>query len=239
MFTLGGSGDFTLREKDIVMHYNVNTRALRMGLCAVSAAIVLIITGCDTMSERQRGTAVGAGVGAGVGAVIGSTTGGKAGTGAAVGGVLGAVVGNVWSKRMQDKREAMERATQGTGIEVARTPNEELKVNVPADFSFDVGRYDIKPSMKPILDQFANGLDPKMQVRVIGFTDSTGSDAVNKPLSINRAAAVRDYLSTRGIQSARVLVDGQGEAQPVADNSTDSGRAKNRRVEIFLREPQA
>ena len=221
------------------MNNVVNKRALRIGLSATTAAAMLLVAGCDTMSERQRGTAVGAGVGTAVGAVIGSTTGGKAGTGAAVGGVLGAVVGNVWSKRMQDKREAMERATQGTGIEVARTANEELRVNVPADFSFDVGRYDIKPSMKPILDQFANGLDPKMQVRVIGFTDSTGSDEYNKPLSINRASAVRDYLSTRGINSARVLVDGQGESQPVADNSSESGRAKNRRVEIFLREPQA
>ncbi|MBX3638309.1 MAG: OmpA family protein, partial [Rubrivivax sp.] len=161
--------------------------------------VALLATGCSSMSERQRGTATGAGVGAAAGAVIGSSTGGKAGSGAVIGGALGAVVGNLWSKRMQDKQEALNRASAGTGIEVARTADNQLKVNVPSDFSFDVGRADIRPDMRPVLDQLAQGLDPAMRLRVVGHTDSSGNDAINDPLSVQRASSVRDYLAGRGV----------------------------------------
>lgn len=205
---------------------------------ATALAVSVSLVACADMSPRQKGTAVGAGVGAGVGAVIGSATGGKAGTGAVVGGVIGAVAGNLWSKRMEDKRKAMEQATKGTGIQVARTENNELMVNVPSDFSFDVGRSNVKPEMRPVLDQFAQGLDPKMGVRIVGHTDSTGSDAINNPLSVDRAQSVRDYLVTRGVAGTRITTEGHGSRQPVASNDTDAGRAQNRRVEIFLRDPQ-
>jgi len=198
----------------------------------------LVATGCESMSERQKGTAIGAGVGAATGAVIGSATGGKAGTGAVIGGAIGAVAGNLWSKRMEDKRIAMEQATRGTGIDVARTQDNQLKVNVPADFSFDIGRSNVKPEMRPVLDQFAQGLDPNMRVRIVGHTDNTGSDAVNNPLSVDRAQSVRDYLAARGVASSRVETSGRGEHEPIADNASEAGRAKNRRVEIFLREPE-
>ncbi|WP_128000207.1 OmpA family protein [Piscinibacter defluvii] len=201
------------------------------------ALAAALLTGCANMSERQKGTAIGAGVGAGVGAVLSSATGGKAGTGAVVGGAIGAVAGNLWSKRMEEKRAAMQQATQGTGIDVSRTADNQLKVNVPSDFSFDVGRAAIKPAMRPVLDQFAAGLDPAMRVRIVGHTDSTGSDAINNPLSIERAQSVRDYLATRGVVPARVETEGRGSHEPVADNASEAGRAQNRRVEIFLREP--
>jgi len=120
---------------------------------------------------------------------------------------------------------------------VARTPDNQLKVNVPSDFSFDVGRAAIKPQMRPVLDQFAQGLDPTMRVRIIGHTDSTGNDAINNPLSVDRAQSVRDYLAGRGVAPTRVETEGHGSREPVADNGSDAGRAQNRRVEIFLREP--
>ncbi len=205
-------------------------------LTALVAAALL--AGCATeMSERQKGTATGAAIGAVAGAVLSSATGGKAGTGAVVGGAVGAVAGNLWSKRMEEKRAAMEKATQGTGIGVERTAQNELKVNVPSDFSFDVGRSAIKPQMRPVLDQFAAGLDPNMRVRIVGHTDSTGNDAINNPLSLDRAHSVRDYLAARGVAPTRVDTDGRGSREPVADNGSESGRAQNRRVEIFLREP--
>jgi outer membrane protein OmpA-like peptidoglycan-associated protein len=138
---------------------------------------------------------------------------------------------------MEDKRAAMEKATQGTGIDVARTTDNQLKVNVPSDFSFDVGRSAIKPQMRPVLDQFAQGLDPTMRVRIIGHTDSTGNDAINNPLSVDRAHSVRDYLAARGVSPTRVETEGRGSREPVADNGSDAGRAQNRRVEIMLREP--
>lgn len=211
------------------------TRASNRVFLAVAAAAFLA-SGCQNMSEREKGTATGAGIGALLGAAIGSGS-GNTGKGAAIGAVGGAVVGNLWSKRMEDKRKAMEKATEGTGISVARTDDNQLKVNVPSDFSFDVGRSDVKGNMRPVLDEFARGLDATMAVRVVGHTDSTGSDAINNPLSVRRAEAVREYMAGKGVNPTRVSTEGQGSRQPVADNANATGRAQNRRVEIFLREP--
>jgi outer membrane protein OmpA-like peptidoglycan-associated protein len=204
-------------------------------------AIAVVLSGCGSMSPREKGTAVGAGVGAVAGAAVGSATGGKPGTGAAIGGVLGAVAGNLWSKRQEDRRIAMEQAAQGTGVDVSRTADNQLKVNIPSDVSFDSGSATIKPQMRAVLDPFAASLkdDPKAQLTIVGHTDSTGSEAVNNPLSVQRAQSVRDYLSSRGVVATRVLTEGRGEREPVSDNTTDAGRAKNRRVEILLREPAA
>ena len=206
---------------------------------ALLAASALAASGCADMSERQKGTAVGAGVGAGVGAAVGSVTGGRAGTGALIGGALGAVAGNLWSKRQEDRRVAMEQATRGTNVEVTRTADNQLKINVPNDISFDTGSAAIKPELRAVLDPFANSLqgDPAALVTIVGHTDSTGSNELNQRLSIERANSVRDYIVVRGVSAARVSTAGRGELEPVADNSTESGRARNRRVEIFLREP--
>lgn len=203
------------------------------------AALSIALAGCETMSEREKGTATGAAIGAAAGAVLSSATGGRAGTGALIGGAVGAVAGNLWSKRMEEKRAAMERATAGTGIEVARTPDNQLRVNVPSDLSFEVNSAALRPELRGVLDQFAQGLDGSLLVRIVGHTDSTGSDAVNDPLSLRRAQTVRDYLDTRGVPAARMTIEGRGSREPLADNGTEAGRAKNRRVEIFLREPQA
>jgi outer membrane protein OmpA-like peptidoglycan-associated protein len=202
-------------------------------------ATALIITGCESMGPREQGTAAGAGIGAVAGALIGSATGGHAGSSALIGGAVGAVAGNLWSKQMEQKRAALAQASAGTGIEVARTADNQLKLNVPSDFSFDVGRADIKPEMRPVLDEMARNLDPKVKVTVVGHTDSTGSDAINDPLSLQRADAVRQYLALRGVSASRIDVQGRGSHEPVASNATAAGRAQNRRVEIFLAEPQA
>jgi outer membrane protein OmpA-like peptidoglycan-associated protein len=97
----------------------------------------------------------------------------------------------------------------------------------------------LKPELRGVLDQLAQGLDTTVLVRVIGHTDSTGGDAVNDPLSLRRAQTVRDYLDTRGVPTARMQIEGRGAREPVADNATEAGRARNRRVEVLLREPQA
>ena len=207
-------------------------------LVLVLASAALLLGGCANMSERQKGTATGAAAGAAVGAVLGKITGGKAGSGAVIGGAVGAVAGNIWSKKMEDKQRAMEQATQGTGVGVTRTDDNQLKVNVPSDLSFDTGRSNIRPELAPILSKFAQGLDATMRVQIVGHTDSQGTDAVNNPLSLDRAESVRDYLVSQGVSATRIAVDGKGERQPVADNTSADGRAKNRRVEIFLREPE-
>ena len=205
------------------------------------AAAALLLGGCAEMSPRQKGTAQGAGVGAVAGAVLSAATGGNAGTGAVIGGALGAAAGNVWSKRQEDRRVALEQATRGTGVEVSRTADNQLKLNIPNDVSFDVNSASIRPSMRQVLDPFATALrdDPNARVTIVGHTDDTGPSSVNNPLSLERAQSVHNYLATRGVPPSHMQIAGRGEREPVADNATESGRARNRRVEIFLREPAA
>ena len=202
------------------------------------------LSGCANMNETQRDTGMGAAIGAVAGGLIGAATAGgnkgkSAATGAAVGAALGAGGGYLWSQNMQKQRAEMEQAAAGTGIGISQTADNQLKVDIPSDVSFDVGRYDIKPNMRPVLDRLAATLNqhPVTTVSIIGHTDSTGSDAINNPLSVNRAAATRDYLVMRGVSAQRIAVDGRGSYQPVADNATAAGRAMNRRVEIFIAEP--
>ena len=212
-------------------------------IAVISAAAVA--TGCANMDQTQRGTAMGAGVGAGIGAVLGAMTGdgggGRAATGAVLGGAAGAVAGNIWSKRMEQQKQQMEQATQGTGVQVTQTQDNRLKVEIPSDISFDTGRADIKPNLRPILDKFATTLveNPGTRVNIVGHTDNTGSNAVNDPLSVNRAARTRDYLVSRGVASNRFTIDGRGSHEPLVANDTEANRARNRRVEIFVAEQQA
>ena len=201
-------------------------------------AVVVLATGCASMDYTQRRTATGAGVGALAGAVIGSATGGNAGTGAVLGAGVGALGTYIWSQNMERQKRDMEQATRGTGIAVSQTADNQLMLNIPSDISFAVGRSDIQPNFAPVLDQFAASLrnNPNTDVRIVGHTDSTGSDAINNPLSLDRAASTRSYLAARGVDSRRIAIEGMGERYPLATNDTTEGRARNRRVEIFVGE---
>ncbi len=203
-----------------------------------TSAAAIVLSGCAGMSDTQRNTGIGAGIGALGGAAIGSATGGRAGTGAAVGAAAGALGGYLWSQRMESQKREMQAATQGTGIAVTQTANNELKLAIPSDVSFDTGRSAIKPNFAPILNQFANGLrnNPNAEVRIIGHTDSTGTDAINNPLSVDRAASTRDYLIARGVPQQAFRIEGRGSRESIADNASDAGRAQNRRVEIYVGE---
>lgn len=220
---------------------------MRNQLSVISIAMVLTLGGCasspETQSTRTRDTAIGAGIGASTGAIIGAIAGkGKgAAIGAAAGAGVGAIAGNVWSRRMEEQKREMEQATAGTGVEVVKTSDNRLKLDIPSDISFDTGRAEIKSNFRQILDSFATSLsnNPGTRVTIIGHTDSSGSDAVNNPLSLNRAASTRDYLVNQGISSNRISVDGRGSREPIVANDTPANRAKNRRVEIFVAEPQA
>lgn len=207
-------------------------------LWGATAAVVILASGCASMDDTQRRTATGAGVGAIAGAVIGSATGGNAGTGAVVGAGVGALGTYIWSQNMERQKREMERATQGTGIAVTQTADNQLMLNIPSDISFAVGRSDIQPNFAPVLDQFAAGLrnNPNTDVRIVGHTDNTGSDATNNPLSVDRAASTRSYLTMRGVDGRRIAIDGMGERYPIANNESADGRARNRRVEIFVGE---
>jgi OOP family OmpA-OmpF porin len=107
-------------------------------------------------------------------------------------------------------------------------------VTYAADAFFDFNKSVLKPEGKAKLDDLAGkvkGINLEVIIAV-GHTDSVGSDAYNQKLSVKRAEAVKAYLVSKGIEKNRVYTEGKGEKQPVADNKTKEGQAKNRRVEI-------
>jgi OmpA-OmpF porin, OOP family len=108
------------------------------------------------------------------------------------------------------------------------------KVTFAADAFFDFGKSTLKPEAKAKLDDLvAKTAGVNLEVIIaVGHTDNVGGDAYNQKLSVSRAEAVKAYLVSKGIEKNRVYTEGKGEKQPVADNKTAEGRAKNRRVEI-------
>ncbi|HVG03777.1 MAG TPA: OmpA family protein [Burkholderiaceae bacterium] len=216
-------------------------KILVVAATAVLATVSLSSCETTTMTDGQRRTATGAGVGAAAGAAIGalgndSNRGRGAAAGAAIGAAAGALGGYIWNRRMESQQKQIEQQTAGTGVEVTRTADNQLRINIPSDISFDVGQAAIRPNFRPVLDNFAQSLqqNPSSTVTIIGHTDATGSAATNEPLSLQRADATRDYLVSRGIAPNRFQIDGRGSREPVASNDTEAGRARNRRVEIFL-----
>ncbi len=173
---------------------------------AAIGAVAGILSGDDALERRQRAL-----VGAGVGAVAGGAVG-----------------------VYQDRQEAeLRRRTAGTGIEVTRD-GDVIKLNLPDGVTFDFNRADLKPQFYPALDQVASTMAEYNQtvVEVSGHTDSVGSDDYNQRLSEQRANSVSNYLVGKGLMRQRFEVVGMGERYPVADNTSDDGRARNRRVEI-------
>lgn len=195
-----------------------------------------LLTACANMTPQGQNTAVGAGagaaIGAGLGAIIGDTS-SAALIGAGIGSVVGGVVGYNWKGIKQDVEKS---GASNLGVAVIEMPDGTLKVNIPSNVSFDTGKAQLKPALLPVLDSVARALTqhPELRAKSIGYTDSTGSDAINQPLSQRRAAAVTQYLAGQGVAAGRLTAEGRGAANPVGDNGTAQGRALNRRVELFL-----
>ncbi|OIQ93288.1 putative lipoprotein YiaD precursor [mine drainage metagenome] len=214
-------------------------------IVVVATAATLALAGCADMNQSQRSTAQGAGIGAAAGAVLGAlTAGGNTGSsamqGAALGAAVGAAGGYLWNQHLEKQKQQMQAASAGTGVQVSQTADNRLKINVPADAGFAVGSAALSPRLQPVLAQLADGLrsNPSETVQIVGYTDSTGGDAINVPLSRSRARSVRDDLVARGVAAQRVTTAGMGAADPVASNATAAGRALNRRVEIFVAYPR-
>jgi outer membrane protein OmpA-like peptidoglycan-associated protein len=185
----------------------------------------------DSLGKLQGGAGTGAGTGAALGAIF---VGGK---GAAIGAGVGATVGGITGYNWQNIHNRLSGAAKGTGTQITEQPDGSLKLNVPSSLTFDASSDAIKPPFASVLDQLVPMLqqNPEVIVQVVGHTDSAGSPAYNQTLSINRAESVTDYLTQRGIAPQRLSAQGAGQNQPIADNSTEAGRAANRRVEIYLR----
>jgi outer membrane protein OmpA-like peptidoglycan-associated protein len=205
------------------------TKILTIGLLSVS----LVFGGCKSMNNLTKGAAIGtvagAAVGAGVGKLLGNVAVGAI-AGAAVGGTTGALIG----KKM-DKQAAELEAQLGQNAAVERI-GEGIKVTFESGILFQTGKAVLSESSKDALTKFSKTLSdyPDTDVVIYGHTDSTGSDAINQPLSENRAAAVKDFLVSKGVASKRITTQGLGSKSPVATNDTEAGRQQNRRVEVGI-----
>jgi outer membrane protein OmpA-like peptidoglycan-associated protein len=208
------------------------TLTLLAAMLPLSACVTDPETGNRTISKAAIG-----GIGGALGGyLIGDLVGGRRDRsekilGAGIGALAGAGVGYY----MDEQERKLRQQTAGTGINVIRD-GDNLVLDMPSGITFGVDSANIDPSFRSTLDEVASTLIQyeKTYVDVLGHTDSTGSDAYNQALSERRASSVADYLSSRGVQSARLATRGYGESQPKASNLDAAGRSANRRVEIRL-----
>ena len=203
---------------------------------AVALCAMLVLAGCN-MSNTAKGTMIGAGGGAAVGAVIGAIAGNTA-VGAAIGTAVGAGTGAIIGKKM-DKAKKEAEAVKSAQVQTITDANglEAIKVTFDSGILFATNKADLNAESKASLTQFAQVLkeNSDMDIAIFGHTDNTGTDAVNNPLSKNRAQSVSKFLKSQGVSSSQIkTIDGQGSKNPVADNSTAEGRKQNRRVEVYM-----
>lgn len=212
------------------------SQMITIGLVVAMLPLSACVTDPETGNRTISKAAIGGIGGALGGYLLGDLVGGRRDRtekilGAGIGAVAGAGVGYY----MDEQERKLRQQTAGTGINVIRD-GDNLVLDMPSEITFGVDSANIDPSFRDTLNQVASTLTQyeKTYVDVLGHTDSTGSDAYNQALSERRASAVTDYLSSRGVQSARLATRGYGESQPKASNLDAAGRSANRRVEIRL-----
>ena len=220
------------------------TKIMSLVLC-----FALILSGCASMNNTTKGGLLGGGGGAALGAVVGGIIG--KGKGAAIGAGIGAAVGagaGVLIGKKMDKAAAEAAAIEGAQVEQVTDQNglQAVKVTFDSGILFGTGAATLSSSAKASLSKFANDVlkqNADMDVDIFGYTDNQGwknstaeqSKQKNLDLSQERAQSVSTYLMSCGITSAQIKgVEGLGEENPVADNSTAAGRQENRRVEVYM-----
>ena len=204
----------------------MKTKILSLLLC------VGMLFACN---NTQKGAVIGAGGGAVLGGIIGNIAGNTA-VGAVIGGAVGASAGAIIGNRM-DKAKAKAAKVQGAKVETVKDTNglDAVKVSFDAGILFATNSSSLSAASQTSITEIAKVLkeNSDMDIAIIGHTDSTGSDAVNNPLSVNRAKSVQNSLKNQGVTNIK-RVEGQGSKNPVADNGTEDGRKLNRRVEVYM-----
>ena len=216
---------------------------------AILLCITLILSGCGSMNNTTKGGLLGGGGGAALGAVVGGLIGnGKgaaigAGIGAAVGAGAGVIIGNKMDKAAKEAA-----AIEGAQVEQITDTNglKAVKVTFDSGILFGTGASTLSSEAKASLSKFANNVlkqNAEMDVDIYGYTDNQGwknstaeqSKQKNLNLSQERAQSVSSYLMSCGVAGDQIQkVEGLGEENPVADNSTAAGRQENRRVEVYM-----
>ena len=217
-------------------------RSLKSICVALCAALVL--AGCG-MSKTGQGALIGAGGGAGLGAIVGALAGNTA-IGAAIGTAVGAGAGAIIGKKM-DKAKKEAEAIQNAQVEEVTDANglDAVKMTFDSGILFNTGKADLSAASKSSLQQLATVLknNSDCDVAIQGYTDNQGwknstakqSAQKNQALSLDRATAVSSYLQALSVPVSQIKsVEGFGQSNPVADNSTKAGQAQNRRVEVYM-----
>ncbi|NNF27548.1 MAG: OmpA family protein [Gemmatimonadetes bacterium] len=201
----------------------------------LSVALLFSTAACASLrkeTQAEEGAAIGAATGAVIGGIIGNNNGSTAKgaiLGAVIGGAAGAAIGSQMDEQADDLASQLEGATVervGEGIQVT--------FDSGLLFGFDSDR--LQPTARANLADLAESLMDfdDTEILIIGHTDASGSDSYNQGLSERRADAAAAHLIQNGISARRVDVMGLGEAEPVADNSSEWGRQENRRVEVAI-----
>lgn len=218
-------------------------------LMALLLCVTMILSGCASMNNTTKGGLIGGGGGAALGAGIGALIG--KGKGAIIGSAIGAAVGTgagVLIGKKMDKAAAEAAAIEGAQVEQITDSNglQAVKVTFDSGILFGTGAATLSSSAKSSLSKFANNVlkqNADMDVDIYGYTDNQGwknstaeqSKQKNMDLSQERAQSVSTYLMSCGVGSGQIKgVQGLGEENPVADNSTAAGRQENRRVEVYM-----
>jgi len=207
---------------------------------AMAAAVFLMVgctnvdpvTGERTTNRTGTGAIIGAIVGAGAGTLAGGDDRRNALIGAGVGALAGAAIGNYMDRTYENLRQRL----AGTGVGVTRVSESQILLNFPADLTFDFNSDAVKGQFVPTLRDVGNVLREYDQttVDVYGHADSVGTDSYNQELSERRAMNVSSVLMQGGVIRQRLIAQGYGESRPIASNTNDDGRARNRRVEVYI-----
>lgn len=214
-------------------------KSICVALCAA-----LVLAGCG-MSKTGQGALIGGGGGAALGAIVGALAGNTA-IGAAVGGAVGAGAGAIIGKKM-DKAKKEAEAIQNAQVEEVTDANglEAVKMTFDSGILFATGKSELTAASKSSLQQLATVLknNSDCDVSIQGYTDNQGwknstaeqSAQKNQALSLDRATSVSAYLQALSVPASQIKsVEGFGEANPVASNTTKAGQAQNRRVEVYM-----
>ncbi len=212
---------------------------MRALVISTAVAGALALSGCQTTGNNIGGleydkAALGGLIGAAAGYGLSrgnANSSAQNNRAAAIGAVLGAGAGVYLDNKEKKLRQQM----AGSGVEVNRNPDGSVALIMPGSITFDTNKSSIKPNFYGTLNKVVQTLkeDNKSVILVTGYTDNTGNDSINLPLSQNRASSVANYLKGQGVAS-RIDTQGYGAQNPIADNSTASGREQNRRVEISI-----
>jgi len=213
-------------------------KILLAGLAALSLSACTSVnpyTGDTQLSNTAGGALIGAGGGAVVGGILGAATGNDPRVGALIGAGVGSLTGGMIGNYMDQQEAELRAQLQNTGVSVTRQGNQ-IILNMPSNITFDTDSSRVKPQFNETLVSVGLVLKKfdKTLIDVYGFTDSSGSDEYNVKLSNERAVSVATVLANQGVNQQRFYITGKGEEDPIASNSTESGRAQNRRVEIML-----